>query len=967
MADTVVRAILPQYFPSVLTLAEYLAHVLPASELGSVLAPPQGCEEEWARLLGGAMGVHALTHAPPHMPQWMAQMEEENDTKRFVALIQHVQRVILAECSAGQRRSDMLVLGYRRDTQDTRGISMLSGISNTHPNTVLASMITSSAWQRLLRRAGPHMFYHMLLTTSYFYPLRDTHDCFVQLWGEPLTEQPLPQSLGKRAAPQKAPRQKKRKIESGDGLDTMLYFRRNRLFYARAVHVYRYGIVLGLPPDHVLQKKSFSIRARVARLARSMFPIQFGLPPQWQSTRAKGAGRTRWPMRLKAVVPMLRTMLRKHDQFHYAAALEGCCPSKLFAKNAPAPAHAQGPPFYACATSHGRVCWYVRTALHAILPTALLGSERNRSVLVALATRLVCARRGERLHMHDALQHFRTNDCAWLGKETRVPPCEQAKRKELVREMVYWIVEQFVLPLLRTTFYATEAAAFKQRVLYFRQDLWTRISAPLVERLRETLFERVPRLGRGEIVNPIRMLPKEYTLRPIVNLKRRTNEGTPVNVRLQNAFDIMAYEASRRPEMYGNAVHGANDIYVRLRKYKASLLHTHGHIPPLYIVRADISAAFDSLDHASLLRLVRAMLSQQQEYVVQRYAQLKLGIGRVTRSSVRRATLDAEYPTFLSTKPNARHAVLVDHVAYALVDATQVLQQIESHITRSLVRFNGTVYRQRRGIPQGSILSTALCNMLLADVERRYMKDVEGCLMRYTDDFLLLTTSRASALHFCTALHEGFPKHGCFIAREKTLVNFDVVCGGARFARIGTDAPVPWCGYEIHPRTLAVTADRARYPHHLADTITVHTGTRPGEALVYRLLHAMRARIHILYMDTDLNTVQGMHANVLEGFALAAAKLHAYCRAMRPRIVLPRLLLRAIRHAVRMTYPMMTARAKLATTLHKETTCTLHRASIEWLGFFAFGAFFGARQGYEPLAAALRGVAEAPRYLDARA
>ena len=874
-------------------------------------------------------------------------------------LLQHTQRVLLDECAAGRRRADVLTLGYRRDAVEGR-------IVHTHPNTALTSVATGAAWHALLARLGVRRFRQMLLTTACFCPLAGGVDCFAQLWGEPVTER----APRKRAAPGDAPPHSRAPRKRARPTPGARFFRRARLFSARPVHQFRYGIVLGLPPTHVLHTHG-AMHTRTACLARSMFPDAFA---------PRGARLGRWPRGLRAVRPLLATMLRRHDRFHYAAALAACCPTALPRGGAAPPAARGAPPAGAAriralqqlararsrgeprcfpvATTHGRVCWYVRLVLRRVVPRALLGSAANERVVAAAAARLVCARRRERVALHDALHGFRASHCAWHARG--------ARRTAHAHALVYWLLEELVLPLLRTTFYATETAAFRQRVLYFRQDAWARVSAPLVARLRARVFERVPDAA-GAPGAQVRLLPKDTSIRAIVNLRRRTL-GVSVNAQLQTAFDVLAYEVARRDGACGAAVHGAHGLFARLRAYRAALVARFGRVPRLYAVRADVRAAFDSLDHAQLVRIVRELLAEPRAYVVQRYTQLKPGLGRVARHAVRRAVDDAAYPRFLETRPAARHAVLVDHVAYALTDAAQVRRQVEAHITHTLVRLGRELHRQRVGVPQGSVLATLLCNVLLADAERTHLA-VGGaaCLLRYTDDFLFLTPERADAERMCRALLAGFPAHGCFVAPEKTLVNFDCAVAGALVPRLDATERVPWCGYAICPASLAVHADTHRYPYHFGDTLTVH-GARPGAALAHRLLHAVRARTHVLYTDALLNTPRGAYANVLEGAVVAAAKLHAYARALRPRHAHAALVVRAIEQAVRMTPPMIASRARLAadTPLAGPPPRALDRAAVEWLAYLGFYAVLRGRPAYAAVVAALEAALQRRTYAAAR-
>ena len=143
---------------------------------------------------------------------------------------------------------------------------------HTHPNTVLTSIATSAAWHTLVQHLGVRRFVEMLLTTAYFAPLPHTHDCFAQLWGEPVVDRvPLKGEKRPTDAPDAPPAKRARRTAPPA---TSVAFRRTRLFSARPATVYGYGIVLGLPPHHVLNTRG-PMHQRTACLARSVFPGEF--------------------------------------------------------------------------------------------------------------------------------------------------------------------------------------------------------------------------------------------------------------------------------------------------------------------------------------------------------------------------------------------------------------------------------------------------------------------------------------------------------------------------------------------------------------------------------------------------------------------------------------------------------------------------------------------------------------------
>jgi len=66
---------------------------------------------------------------------------------------------------------------------------------------------------------------------------------------------------------------------------------------------------------------------------------------------------------------------------------------------------------------------------------------------------LVQSKMYEPLSVHTLVQGLRINDFTWLalGVGPRVPPQEATKRRQLVGEFMYWLFEQFLIPLLRVS------------------------------------------------------------------------------------------------------------------------------------------------------------------------------------------------------------------------------------------------------------------------------------------------------------------------------------------------------------------------------------------------------------------------------------------------------------------------------------------------------------------------------------
>jgi len=132
-------------------------------------------------------------------------------------------------------------------------------------------------------------------------------------------------------------------------------------------------------------------------------------------------------------------------------------------------------------------------------------------------------------------------------------------------------------------------------------------------------------------------------------------------------------------------------------------------------------------------------------------------------------------------------------------------------------------YRQKVGIPQGSVLSSILCNIFYADLEKEklpFLADSDGILLRLIDDFLFISMNKDHAKEFLQVMNDGkpysmdltqgHPQYGCLINMAKSLVNFNVSINSQKAPRLNGSKYFPFCGTSIHTETLDITKDLTR-------------------------------------------------------------------------------------------------------------------------------------------------------------
>ena len=314
--------LLPLYYGDVLSMREYLSRIVPHERAAKLWqAVPPAVEEEWRVMLDGLIGLDDASNAELatyDVPYELARINSEpSSTPHIVRMMDYVQTEIQAS-----KRSDILLLGYK----STPGITARERWTNTHPNTILTSLLLNTVWHILLERLGMPVFAYLLLHSSFFLPLdAQAHDTYVQMWGIPLTErQPRrDRNLSSVSRP------------TGSTSLTVpmqqVYLPRSLLFYARPHMIARRGVCLGLPPEHPFQTTTlpthYERRVHTARIVQGMFPQAFGQGYAWEPRVPKRV--RRWPKHLQAVSSLVSAMLKRHAKFRYDRALELCCPSAL--------------------------------------------------------------------------------------------------------------------------------------------------------------------------------------------------------------------------------------------------------------------------------------------------------------------------------------------------------------------------------------------------------------------------------------------------------------------------------------------------------------------------------------------------------------------------------------------------------------------------------------------------------------
>ena len=368
------------------------------------------------------------------------------------------------------------------------------------------------------------------------------------------------------------------------------------------------------------------------------------------------------------------------------------------------------------------------------------------------------------------------------------------------------------------------------------------MAEPTLTQLKTSMFQEIPTTSALKILDgrtlgfsQVRLLPKTKGVRPIINLRRRVNKiengksvlGRSINSVLLPIFKVLEYAKKAEPTSVGSALSSVGDIYSRLRSFQHQIMKSNGSNSRFFFAKCDVQACFDTLPQRRSIAIARQLL-QEDGYNICRHAEIraleslqydamtKLQTGCVRRKFISIAQAAADFQDFgkaieKGVAMNKRDTVFVDGVSQFRHQKDKLLSLLEEHVEGNVLKIGKRFYRQKRGIPQGSVLSSLLCNLVYAKLESEYfdfLRGEESILLRLVDDFLLITTNKKHATLFLQIMHTGIEEYGVHVNPTKSISSFEAIVNGNRIPL--AQQAFPYCGTLINTRTLEITNDRQR-------------------------------------------------------------------------------------------------------------------------------------------------------------
>uniref|UniRef100_A0A674CVN8 Telomerase reverse transcriptase n=1 Tax=Salmo trutta TaxID=8032 RepID=A0A674CVN8_SALTR len=540
----------------------------------------------------------------------------------------------------------------------------------------------------------------------------------------------------------------------------------------------------------------------------------------------------RLPRRFFTSVPLFSQLLRRHRRCPYSKILQRVCPVVGQGDMASLlPQH----------SALHRVYLFVRECLTMVVPPELWGSDHNRFKFMSAVRNFLSMGKFERISLAELMWKMKVNDCDWLkvSKTGRCPPSELSYRTRVLGQLLAWLLDGYVLGLVRAMFYVTESMGQKNALRFYRYQVWAKLQELAFRghlskgQMSELTLAQVTSLPKTTVMSRLRFIPKTDGMRPITRVIGADAKTKMFQASVRDLLDVLGVCVRSSPSLLGSTVWGMTDIH----RVLSSITPAQKDKPqPLYFVKVDVSGAYDSLPHAQLLEVIGQVLSHVQEelFSVRRYAKVWADTHEgLKKKFVRQADFMEDtvastnmkgFVMSLQREGKVHDAILVEQHFSTDIHGKDVLEFFTQMLSSCVVQFGKKRFRQCSGIPQGSVVSSLLCCLCYGHMENFLFPNVSqrgGCLMRLVDDFLLITPD---------------------LSQAQTFLNY--------------------AGLSL------------RY------SLTLGSAHCAGQQMKRKLMSILRLKCHALFLDLKTNSLEAVYKNIYKLVLLQACRFHACAQSL---------------------------------------------------------------------------------------
>lgn len=456
--------------------------------------------------------------------------------------------------------------------------------------------------------------------------------------------------------------------------------------------------------------------------------------------------RTSLPSRLRSLYPILQTVIQRTHQHSFRRILGKACPLPSdFRPGATRGLH-NVQNLLNISTPPKQIAIYLLACSRQMFPLELFGSKANQLLFETAVNRFVRTRNQKEsfdVRLFFSQRALQITLIPWLhrlGKngEKVANPDDLRFRVQHINDLLVWMFRGVLIPLLHQSFYATEGNVHRNRIYFFRREVWTSLVDPATDAIlrlngqfsilspdqlasRTVQRERAlvslgPRFSAYPVLlyHHMRHMPKKKSLRGIqrpraklllgfrnsrsnVAMRRRTGRANlrPIKIftrarastksLMASISRVLQAEAQRHTSKVGAAVFSLDDIYAHFLNFKRAW-QTSGK-PKLYACCLDITKSFDTIPLRTLFADVVPSMFTQERYAIVKYRLSKpdIATGKVLhRFLTHVCTVPGEETSFTRL---LRHGLSSCHAGGLFSDLASVTTLTRTEILAALKEF----------------------------------------------------------------------------------------------------------------------------------------------------------------------------------------------------------------------------------------------------------------------------------------
>lgn len=425
---------------------------------------------------------------------------------------------------------------------------------------------------------------------------------------------------------------------------------------------------------------------------------------------------------------------------------------------------------------------FIIILVEKLVPIRMFGSKRNKAKIFHFISILLRLPLGGSIPLAEIMSSLRVEDFAWLNINKSL---SVIKTQDLVENFIFWFFQRFVIKIISTFFYCTEVSS-NIEILFFRHDVWKKISTPfLKEYFEKYLVENTTCRNHQSYLfskfnhSRLKLIPKkangEFRVLAATQKGLDTEELSAYFVNFKYVIYpiqcILDFIRKKRKTHFVKTS-SQNEIVERIKAFKRHLLKKYGFIPKLSFMKFDIESCYDSIKRKKAMDVINCLLENESGFFVRSQLILNPSSGSLKIHNVVNG----------NRQPHDDD-IYIDNVRTIYFTKQEVLEVLQMEIFKTTLSFDGKCYLRKDGLFQGSRLSALVVDLAYDDLVEsesvfRPRPNHDSLVIRLADDFLIISSDQTQILSLEKISEIGFPEYGARIKTNKIDVVHNASSGG---------------------------------------------------------------------------------------------------------------------------------------------------------------------------------------------